>query len=175
MNYQNIAEIYAENDKIRETLKETVAGLTDEQTMALTEGEKWTIAQIVEHLSVVEFGMMRISAKLLKAAESAGKKSDGSARLSEDFGRKIGIMRKRKFEAPEMVRPTGKQTIRESLAKMEENRRQFHELKPLFEQFECADFKFPHPLMGELTATEWLALLGEHERRHLEQIKRILK
>lgn len=174
MNYQNIAEIYAENDKIRERLKETVSGLTDEQSMSMPEGEKWTIAQIVEHLSMVEDGMTRVSAKLLKAAESAGKKSDGKVQFSEDFARKIGIMRKRKFEAPERVRPSGNQTIQESLAKMEENRRKLYELKPIFEQFECTDFKFPHPLMGELTATEWLTLIGEHEARHLEQIKRML-
>lgn len=174
MNYQNIAEIYAENDKIRERLKETVSGLTGEESMSLPEGEKWTIAQIVEHLSMVEYGMTRISAKLLRAAESAGKKSDGRVRLSEDFIRKMDGIRAQKLEAPEMVRPSGKQTIQESLAKMEENRRRLYELKPLFEQFECADFKFPHPILGELTATEWLALIGGHEARHLEQIKRIL-
>ena len=34
--------------------------------------------------------------------------------------------------------------------------------------------KFPHPFFGELSATEWLVLLGGHEARHTAQIERIL-
>jgi hypothetical protein len=59
---------------------------------------------------------------------------------------------------------------------MEENRRKLEELRPLFESANCADdYKFPHPYMGELTATEWLALIGGHEARHLHQIKKLMR
>jgi uncharacterized damage-inducible protein DinB len=175
MNYQTIADVYAANDKIRERLKETVRNLTDEQLNYLPEGEKWTVAQIVEHLSLVEDGMTRISAKLLNEAKENGKASDGTVKISEDFLRKIGGARQQKFEAPERAHPKSGQTVPESLAKMEENRKRLNELCPLFESVECADYKFPHPAFGELTAHEWLALLGGHEMRHIEQIKRILK
>lgn len=175
MNYQTIADVYAANDKIRERLKETVENLTDEQLNYLPEGEKWTVAQIVEHLSLVEDGMTRISAKLLNEAKENGKPSDGTVKISEDFLQKIGGARQQKFEAPERAHPKLGQTIAESLAKMEETRKRLNELRPLFETVECSDYKFPHPAFGELTAHEWLALLGGHEMRHIEQIKRILK
>lgn len=174
MNYQKIEDIYAANDLIRENLQSIIADLTDEQATTPAAGEQWTVAQIVEHLSIVEDGMTRISAKLLKAAQDAGKTSDGAARLSAGFVRKSGEMRGVKVEAPDRVRPTGKLTIGESLAKMKESRQRLNELKPLFEQYESADFTFPHPFLGALTATEWLALIGGHEARHIEQIKRIL-
>ena len=51
MNYQNISEIYAANDKIRENLKATVGNLTDEQANLLAEKGDWSVANIVEHIA----------------------------------------------------------------------------------------------------------------------------
>jgi uncharacterized damage-inducible protein DinB len=175
MNYQTIADVYAANDKIRERLKETVGNLTDEQANALPEDGKWTVAQLVEHISIVEDGMTRICAKLLNGAKEAGKMSDGTVKISDDFLQKAEESREQKLEAPDRVHPKSNQTIAESLAKMQESRNRLNELRPLFESIECSDYKFPHPAFGELTAHEWLALVGGHEMRHIAQIKRILK
>ena len=177
MNYQNISEIYEANDKIREKLKKTVSGLNDEQANFLPEedGEgKWTIANIVEHIAIVQEGMARISAKLLSEAQNRGGQSDGKAKISEDFVKNALESLDKKLEAPERVRPSGKVSIAESLAKMEETRQKLVDLRPLFESVECSDFKFPHPFLGDLTAHEWLALVGGHEIRHIRQIKNIL-
>jgi hypothetical protein len=95
--------------------------------------------------------------------------------VSDNFKQKAGEVKDLKLEAPERVRPTGKQTIAESIAKIEETRRSLETLRPLFETVECSDARFPHPFLGELTAHEWLVLIGEHEARHLEQIKNLLK
>ncbi len=174
MNYQTIADVYAANDKIREQLKETVGNLTDEQANAVPEDGKWTLAHLVEHISIVEDGMTRICAKLLNGAKESGKMSDGTVKMSDDFLQKAEGAREQKLEAPDRVHPAGNQTIAESLAKMEESRNRLNELRPLFETVECSDQKFPHPAFGELTAHEWLALVGGHEMRHTAQIKRIL-
>lgn len=175
MNNQTISDIYTTNDEIHEKTKQLVAELSDEQTAFLPDGEKWTIAHIIEHIAIVQDGMMRISAKLLNEAKAAGKYSDGAARLSENFKQKASEARQLKFEAPERIHPTGGKTIAESLKKMEETRGKLEELRPLFESVESADFTFPHPFMGDLTATEWLALIGGHEARHLRQIEKIYK
>jgi len=171
MNNQTIGDIYAKNDQIRENTKQLVASLTGEQTAALPDGEKWTIAEIIEHIAIVQDGMTKISAKLLSQAQATGKASDGAARLSENFAAKATEAQTLKFEAPDRVRPTGNQSIEESLKKMDEARDELGKLRPLFESVECSDYKFPHPFMGELTAHEWLALVGGHEARHLRQIE----
>ena len=176
MNYQTISDVYAANDKIREKLKAVVSGLTDRQANALPEDEKWTVAQIIEHLSLVEDGMTRISAKLLSEAKAKGAAAaDGTVRFSEDFLRKTSEVKNQKVEAPERVHPTGTKTVPESLAKLDENRRKLDDLRPLFESIECSEFKFPHPAFGDISAHEWLALVGGHEARHLAQILRILE
>ena len=174
MNNQTIADIYAANNKIREKFIEVVSNLSDAQAAFLPGNEKWSIANLVEHVAIVEDGMTRISAKLLAQAQKEGKSSDGTAKLSENFVKKAVEAKTQKFEAPERVHPTGKLTVAESLTKMKENRQKLEELRPLFETVDGSDFKFPHPFMGEISAHEWLALIGGHEARHLEQIKSIL-
>ena len=111
----------------------------------------------------------------MNEAQAAGKTADGAAHLSENFQTKAAEAQQLKLEAPERVRPTGTRTIAESLAKMEENRKILEDLRPLFETVECSDFKFPHPFMGDLTAHEWLTLIGGHEARHLRQIGKMLE
>lgn len=175
MNYQTIDEIYAANEKIYEKLKSLVSSLSDEQANFLPEDEKWTVAKIVEHISMVENSMMRICAKLLREAQAKGETSDGRANITTDFLEKLSGTRGHKFEAPEMVHPPGNQTIAESLTKMEETRKNLEEMRALFESVGCAEAKFPHPTFGALNANEWLALLGGHEMRHTQQIARLLE
>lgn len=170
MSNQTIGDIYAANNAIREKTKQLVNSLTAEQLAALPAGETWTAAEIVEHIAIVQNGMAKISAKLLTQAQAAGKSADGAARLSENFTTKAAEARNVKLEAPDRVRPSGSQSIEESLKKMDETQRELENLRPLFESVECSDFKFPHPFMGDLTAHEWLALVGGHEARHLRQI-----
>ena len=174
MKYQTIEEVYEANDKIRAGLLEMLEHISDEQATALPEGEKWTIAQIVEHIAIVQDGMGRISAKLLSEAKASGKTSDGKVLISDDFSQKAVGARDQKFEAPDRVRPTGNQTIAESIEKLNESQKKLKDLQPMFETIDCSEHKFPHPAFGELTAHEWLALVGGHEFRHLRQIKKRL-
>jgi hypothetical protein len=175
MQQRTIADIYAANDRVREELKETIAGLTDEQASLLPEGEKWTIAQILEHISIVGDGMGRVCNKLLRKAESAGTRSQEGVRLSEGFIKGSSELAAAKIEAPETVRPTGEVPVEQSLAKLDDNHSRLEELRPLFESVDSETYKFPHPFLGDMSAAEWLTMIGEHEARHLNQIKKRLE
>lgn len=175
MNYQTIDEIYAANDEIHERLKQTIAYLSDEQANFLPEDEKWTVATIVEHISIVENGMMQICAKLLNEAKEKGETAEGKADISSEFLQKLSGAREQKFEAPERVLPSGNQTISESLEKMNETRKNLEKMKPLFESVGCSGFTFPHPAFGAMNANEWLALLGGHAMRHTQQISHLIE
>ena len=184
MNYQNIAEIYAANDKIREKLRSVVENLSESETELRAEAgedgsEGWTIREIVEHLSIVENGMTRISARLLKQAEAAENgemDNSGRAKITASFLERARTMQDQRLKAPDRVTPTGTQSVRESLAKMEENRRLLEDLRPRFEGIPASpEMTFPHPFLGEMNANEWLALIGGHEARHLAQIRAILE
>jgi hypothetical protein len=175
MQYQSIDDIYAANDSIREKLKQMVSGLGDEQLSALPESEKWTLAQLVEHVALVNEGTTRICAKLLSKAEASGKTGDGRVNISDTFVRKGGEIATIKIDAPDFVQPKTGATIDESLAKLNSNQAVLEDLREKFKQFDGTEAKFPHPFFGDLSAQEWLVLSGAHESRHVKQIRALIE
>lgn len=174
MRYETIADIYSANEKARGNLKATVSGISDEEAAALPDGDKWTIGQIIEHLSMVDLGISRICARLLEDAKAAGKLSDGALCISDDFYRKAAEVGNVKVEAPERVQPTGDVTIAEALDRMNANRPAIEAMRADLEKYDLSAPKFPHPYFGEITAAEWLIVAGGHEQRHAAQIERLL-
>jgi len=174
MEYKTVDEVYAANAAIREKFKNAFLSLTDEQLNARPEAEAWSVAQIVEHVAIVNGGALRICAKLLGKGEAAGKSNDGSVLISPEFIEAGSSAVGQKLEAPEMVRPINNVPIADSIVKLDELQGQYADLKQKFESVDGIDAKFPHPYFGDLSAQEWLVLSGAHEIRHLKQIRRVL-
>ena len=175
MKFETIADIYNGNAKVRERLKQLVADVTPEQASAAREGEDWTIAQIVEHIAMVDGSTLRICAKLLSKAEAAGRSAEGDVEISDAFMHKSREIATMKVQAPDVVQPSGDRSIAESLAQLDENAVQLETMRPMFETVDGTGFKFPHPFFGDISAQEWLTLKGGHELRHIKQIERLLE
>jgi uncharacterized damage-inducible protein DinB len=177
MNYQTIAEIYQANKAIREKLRAMLSTLTPEQLDFRIDKNSWTITEIVEHMAIVEDGMTNIASSLLQKSTAEKIENDGSANISAGFLERAAVIsdrKNRKAVAPERVVPTGRYSVAQSLTKMEENGKLLTHLRKSFETVNTQKAKFPHPFLGDLTATEWLALIGGHELRHIDQIEEIL-
>lgn len=175
METKTIADVYETNKNIHDQLAVIVAGLSEHEATALPDGEKWSIQQIVEHVSIVDDGMSKICAKLLGEAKIAGNPGTDVAQLSPEFGQKAGQISTMKVEAPERVHPTGDVPIEESLKRMAVSADAFASMKSDFESYDLTQHKFPHPFFGNITATEWLVLLGGHKMRHAKQIQKLVE
>lgn len=175
MNYQTISDMYAAEDKVRAKLIAAVGALPEELASALPEGEKWTVAQVVEHVAMVDEGGGKICSRLLSKAAKDGGASDGSARISPAFVEKAMTSAGTKLVAPEMVQPRSGRAIAESLTVMAANKEKFAELKSAFETVDDSGPKFPHPYFGDMTATEWFAIKIAHEARHTHQILTLIE
>lgn len=177
MNYQTIDEIYEANGKIRQKLRAAIDNLSDEQVNNRVDENTWTISEIVEHISIVENGMSKICAKLLQKSAEENLPNNGQANLSAEFIAKVSALladKTLKAQAPERVLPQGSVNIPESLERMNETAQLLNELRPAFQTVSAKKNTFPHPFFGNLSATEWLAVIGGHEFRHINQIERIL-
>ena len=174
MIYNNVEEIYQSIDKTRAKLIETVELIPTEKRIARENNEGWSVAEIVEHLGIIEGGLTQIITKLLEKAEIDGKMSDGTFNPPLSLVKYVESANGQKFQAPERVRPQGTQSIEESLVKLTENRSALRTLQIRIEAVDSTDPKFPHPAFGGLNLYEWLGFIGLHEFRHLQQIKRII-
>jgi len=172
MIYHTIADILAANERAQARFKAAVSNLSEAQAKFRPDENQWTIAEIVEHVSIVNDGFLRLTHKLLKEAESAPRppKPDlnlGHTSLDEN-GRQRGPI-----QAPERVRPQGDARIEDSLAKIRTSLDGLAEIRSRLEAVDLSEQMFPHPALGPINAYQWLVLLGEHEDRHHGQIERL--
>jgi hypothetical protein len=167
MTYDSVDDVFAANDAVRRRLVARVEGL-DEVHANASEGG-WTVAQIVEHLSIAEPRITGAIDGMLAPTEGD---SDDRKRFAPFSLDEYAEQARGKIEAPEFLHPTGL-PLAEGLACLKESRAALEALRP---RFESADYSrvLKHPAFGMLNAAQWLALLGMHEQRHLGQIERIL-
>jgi uncharacterized damage-inducible protein DinB len=172
MIYHNIADILAANEQAQERFIAVVSNLTEAQANFRPDENQWTIAEIVEHVSIVNDGLLRLTHKLLKEADSAPRppKADlnlGHTTLDEN-GQQQG-----QFQAPDRVRPQGGARIEDSLAKMRASLAGLAEIQSRLEAVDLSEQMVPHPFLGPINAYQWMVLLGEHLDRHRGQIERV--
>ena len=183
MIYQSIADIYAANERIRQRLAARVAPLDDAQQHFRPSEGVWSVAQIVEHLALIEGRMVQLLGMLLhkteKAAAGEGAATDAGANGAHvfkpfSFEEIAGEKKDDKFEAPEYLVPTGGVSVTDSLARMQATRAALDELRPRLESADTTAAAYPHPAFGDLNTAQWLAFVGLHEGRHLRQIERLM-
>jgi uncharacterized damage-inducible protein DinB len=172
MIYHTIADILAANEQAQARFFAAVSNLTEAQANFRPDENHWTIAEIVEHVSIVNDGFLRLTHKLLKEAESQARPAKADLNLSYTSLDENGAQRGR-FQAPERVHPKGGVIIEDSLAKMSATLAGFGEVKSRLEAVDLSEQMFPHPFLGPINAYQWMVLLGEHEDRHRGQIERL--
>src|SRR5215475_9406007 len=106
MIYRTIADILASNELAQAQFMTAVSNLSEAQANFRPDENQWTIAEIVEHVSIVNDGFLRLTHKLLKEAESAPRPPKPDLNLGhtslDQNGRQPGP-----FQAPERVHPKG--------------------------------------------------------------------
>ena len=167
MTYDTVDDVFATNEAVRRRLLARVEGLEEARANASEGG--WTVAQIVEHLSIAEPRITNAIEGMLAATEGDSGERKTFAPFSLD---EYAEQARGKIEAPEILRPTGL-PLAEGLTRLKESRASLEALRP---RFQSADYSrlLKHPAFGMLNAAQWLAFLGMHEQRHLRQIERIL-
>ncbi|MGE0131050.1 MAG: DinB family protein [Blastocatellales bacterium] len=172
MIYHTIADILAAGEQAQTRFIAAVSNVTEAQANFRPDENQWTIAEIVEHVSVVNDGFLRITHKLLKEAESAAKQPKADLNLGHTILDENGDQPP-PFQAPDRVRPQGGVDIEDSLAKMRAALAGFAEIQSRLEAVDLSEPMFPHPAIGPINAYQWMVLLSEHEDRHRNQIERL--
>jgi hypothetical protein len=177
MPYTTVAEIFDEMDGTRERLNQTLEGLTDEQTHFRPAPERWTIAEIIEHLSMVESQVGKLAQIMLAKAEAGGAPRSAEAGRITPFSLEETAtkLREQKFQAPELALPKGGLSVSDALERLRASRELLRSLRPRIEAIDASGLIYPHPVLGPLDLYHWLAVTGMHEERHRRQIEALKK
>ncbi|MGG0657852.1 DinB family protein [Rummeliibacillus pycnus] len=153
------------NIKAREALLKSVSGLSDEQLNKEVEEGKWTIAQVLEHLYLLEVDATRVIQETLLNNENNPTKSK-PVHLAVDRSHKVKAIE-------EWVPSNAYQTLENLKQKLTNSRDALVKSIQEVSEEDLDQKSLPHPAFGSLSINQWVSFIGYHEQRHIGQIEEI--
>jgi uncharacterized damage-inducible protein DinB len=159
----------AQLERTRNGVLEATKGLSEAQWKFKPAPDRWSVAEVVEHIAVVEdFLLKNTSEKVMQAP--AGK-PDRDYKSTDKFVLTAVSDRSQKVQAPEPVVPTGRWTHREALEQFLKARQRTVDF--LKSTAGLRDHVVDSPLGRPLDAYQWLLYSSAHTERHTKQILEI--
>jgi uncharacterized damage-inducible protein DinB len=155
-------------EETRAGVGDAVKGLSDAQWKFKPAADRWSIAEVVEHLALVEDVVKTTLGKLDQAPAGAPDRDP----------KKIDAMilaevpdRSKKFQASAAISPTGRWTTAEALDRIRSTRNQIAEV--LRSTPDLRRHVIDHPAFGPLDGYQWILAVAGHTARHTKQILEI--
>ena len=154
----------------RERLLGTARGLSPQQLNHKPGPDRWSVAEVLEHLTVTE-------SRLLPRIEAVLQGSPDPAKASAWEGREEALLqsvisRSPRVQAPDPIQPTGRWGHEELFRQMEAARGRTSEFAATTNA-PLRGFFQTHPVLGELDCYQWLLITGAHWERHRAQIEEV--
>jgi hypothetical protein len=174
--HARLAEAMDYVEEKRTALLASFSGTPEDRLHYRGTENSWTVAQILEHLRLVEAGVARLITKRVSQARNAGVEEEQSTEsVMPSFDSYRIRLEKAVLQSPEPVRPGTHVNHREALAGLESSRQALRAAAESANGLALGEIKHPHPILGELDLYQWLIFLGQHEERHRKQIERTLQ
>jgi DinB superfamily len=152
-------------------LLDLVANLTPQQWHFREAPDRWSIAENIEHVILVENFLKAVIAKTLAEEMQPEKKPLAAAK--EPFVLAVGTDRSTRFNAREIVRPTGSwPETAEMIVEFQRTRAQTRAFVTEI-QGDLRSHFFAHVALGDLDCYQWLVVMAQHGARHALQIEQI--
>ena len=134
-----------------------------------TAPDRWSIAENLEHLGIIDDRVMNRIEEVMKAPPI----SEKSAWEGRDDELLAEIRsREKTFVVPEIGRPRNQLSHAELFPWFESLRDRLHAFAATTNQ-PLRSFLFPHPVYGMMDCYQWLLAMGAHCERHLQQIHEV--
>jgi len=150
----------------------SIAGLSDKQWRFKPAPDRWSVAEVAEHIAVSESMIFGLVQKQIMMSPANPEKRPEVAGKDEIVLTKVPD-RSRKAQAPEFLKPTNRWATREELIKAFEDSRKATMDYVRTTNDDLRDHFGPHPLLGSLDAYQWILLISAHSERHTKQIEEV--
>jgi len=148
-----------------------IEGTSDDQWKFKPAPDRWSVAEVAEHITLSEDLLLNIIQKILQAPanEEKAKALEGKEQqlLVDVQDRSV------KAQAPEVIKPTGKFSTKKELidAFKKARARTIEYVKTTNDPLK--NHVAPHPAFGELTTYQWLVFIACHANRHVAQLEEV--
>jgi uncharacterized damage-inducible protein DinB len=171
-----LEEVMTFVEEKRRELLQSIAGVPNDILRKRASTDGWSVAEILEHLRMVEGGVARLITKRAGQARADGlgeeKSTDSVLASLDEYGPELN---RTLLKAPVHVQPRPDVDVSEALDGLRSSRDALRAAVVSADGLALAEIKHDHPILGELDLYQWLIFIGQHEVRHRKQIERTLK
>ena len=150
----------------RDRLVDAVKGLSDAQWKFKPAPDRWSIAEVVEHIAVVE--ELVVTNMLGKLDQAPAGTADRDTKQVDATVLAKMPDRSTKFQAPQQIQPTGRWTPQGALEHFLTSRVQTTQIAK--SSPDLRGHVRAHPAFGPMDGYEWVLALAGHSERHTKQI-----
>jgi hypothetical protein len=155
----------------RDNFLKSIAGLSEKQWTFKPAPDRWSVAEVAEHITVSESGIFSVVQRAM-ASPAAPEKRDQVKGKDEIILTRVPD-RSHKAQAPEFLKPTGRWPTEAELVKAFEAARASNMEYIRTTNDDLRDHFFDHPVFGALDGYQWLLLITTHSARHTAQIEEV--
>jgi hypothetical protein len=163
-------ELLAYLDEQRSVLKSAFGSVPAAMRDRSPAPERWSAANIVEHLAIVEVRVSMLLSDRIEEARSKLSPSISTGAILPEIDYKRMYDRSTRVKAPETAIPTGLDAAA-AWTSLENASSMMRAMLIANDGLDLSSIAHPHPRFGSLSVYEWIAFLGAHEVRHAEQIR----
>ncbi len=173
--HPRLGELLADADHVRDELLAFVAELTPQQLQVAGPEGGWSVAQHLAHLHLVEQSSVRAMFRALRDARAAGLERESETSSLLGVLAHTGLAQATtKRVAPDFVTPVDAPDVPTARARLSESRAGLRAWGAEADGWALTAVHFPHPALGRLNLYEWVAMIADHERRHLALMRRVV-
>ena len=172
--HSRIAEALDYLDTERADLRAAVEFIPIEQRGKTPGPDRWSVAQVLHHLTLIENRVAPLVNKLVAGARAGGlgPELETSSILNARHAERIAD-RSFRVPAPEEIRPPSDVDAASALAALDQSREALKAAVTAGDGLALSEIRYPHPVLGEINLYQWILFVGSHEVRHTAQIREI--
>jgi uncharacterized damage-inducible protein DinB len=156
----------------RDNFLKSIAGLSQKQWTFKPAPDRWSVAEVSEHIAVAESTLLGLVQKRIMQSPAAPEKRELVKGKDQMILERMPD-RSHKAQAPEILRPTGRWASEAELTKAFEDSRRATMDYIRTTNDDLRDHFFDHQVFGTLDGYQWLLLISAHSARHTEQIEEV--
>jgi hypothetical protein len=166
---RRLTELVGYLDEAATSLRAAFEAVPTERRGVRSAPERWSAAEVVHHVTIVERALTQRIAALIAEAKSLEPERDESSVLAK-IDTATARNRAKKIVASERIHPKDTDATR-VLADYDAARVAIKQVLAGADGVALGAVSAPHPAFGPLNGYEWIAFVGSHTARHAEQIR----
>src|SRR6266516_2097768 len=156
-----------ERDALREAVERVPPELRDKQPGP----DRWSVAQVLQHLGIIEKRIGLGMAKWVTDARTGGLGSETeTSSVMNSLPHQLITDRSQRRNAPEEVRPKGNIDARAAWVTLQGSREALRASFLAGDGLALSQVIQPHPVLGPINLYQWMLFVGSHEMRHTAQV-----